>query len=59
MTRRVVITGMGLVSPLGNDVQTYWDSLVAGKSGIRRIDTFDTSNLDVHIAGLAEDVLPA
>lgn len=47
---RVVITGMGLISPLGNSVQTTWESLVNGKSGCDRITLFDTSNLDIRIA---------
>jgi 3-oxoacyl-[acyl-carrier-protein] synthase II len=49
--RRVVITGLGVVTPIGNDVPTFWDNLVAGRSGISRIDTFDVSNLPVQIAG--------
>ena len=39
--RRVVITGMGAVTPIGNDVDTYWNSLVVGKSGIARIQGMD------------------
>jgi len=39
--RRVVITGVGLITPLGNTVQTTWESIVAGRSGISAIDTFD------------------
>lgn len=49
--RRVVITGMGAVTPIGNDVPSYWDSLVAGRSGIDRITVFDPSRLDAKIAG--------
>jgi 3-oxoacyl-[acyl-carrier-protein] synthase II len=52
---RVVVTGMGIVSPLGNDVHTFWDNLVAGKSGIRKIDTFDTEPFKTKIAGLVKN----
>jgi 3-oxoacyl-[acyl-carrier-protein] synthase II len=48
--RRVVITGMGMVSPLGNDVQTSWANLLAGKSGADEITAFDHSNYNVHFA---------
>ena len=49
--RRVVVTGLGMVSPLGNDVQTSWDNLIAGKSGIGKITRFDPSDLGCQIAG--------
>ncbi|HEX2193785.1 MAG TPA: beta-ketoacyl-ACP synthase II [Candidatus Limnocylindria bacterium] len=49
--RRVVVTGMGAVTPIGNDVETFWDCLVAGRSGIGRITAFDPSRLDCQIAG--------
>jgi len=49
--RRVVITGLGIVSPVGNDVQTAWDNITNGRSGIGRITRFDPSALSVHIAG--------
>ena len=49
--RRVVITGMGCVTPLGIGREAYWQALVAGKSGIRRIETFDPSSFPVQIAG--------
>jgi beta-ketoacyl-acyl-carrier-protein synthase II len=52
-TKRVVITGMGVMSPLGLDVPTMWQNLVAGRSGIGPITLFDTSDMDVHIAGEA------
>lgn len=48
---RVVITGMGIVSPLGNDVSTFWSKLSSGQSGLSAIDTFDTTELKVKIAG--------
>ena len=50
--RRVVVTGLGLVTPLGGNTQTTWDNLIAGRSGIRRIDRFDVSDLPTKIAGL-------
>ncbi|MFN0047125.1 MAG: beta-ketoacyl-ACP synthase II [Sphingorhabdus sp.] len=48
--RRVVVTGLGLVTPLGADVETAWANLIAGKSGAGRITHFDTSNQKCHIA---------
>jgi len=49
--RRVVITGLGIVSPVGNDVQTAWDNIVHGRSGIGRVTRFDASVLNSQIAG--------
>jgi 3-oxoacyl-[acyl-carrier-protein] synthase II len=51
MMRRVVVTGLGLVTPLGGDVETTWRNLIAGKSGIAAITRFDTSNQKAKIAG--------
>ncbi|OWT77499.1 MULTISPECIES: beta-ketoacyl-ACP synthase II [unclassified Achromobacter] len=51
MKRRVVITGLGIVCPVGNDIATAWDNIVNGRSGIRRISRFDPSALTTHIAG--------
>ena len=51
MMRRVVVTGLGLVTPLGGDVETSWNNLIAGKSGIAAITRFDTSNQKAKIAG--------
>ncbi|GAB5490021.1 MAG: beta-ketoacyl-ACP synthase II [Phototrophicaceae bacterium] len=48
---RVVVTGLGIISPLGNNVQENWDNVSAGKSGIDRITQIDTSELANHIAG--------
>jgi 3-oxoacyl-[acyl-carrier-protein] synthase II len=48
--RRVVITGMGCVTPLGIGREAYWDALIAGRSGVRRIETFDPSSFPVQIA---------
>lgn len=49
--RRVVITGLGQISPVGNDVESAWQNLLAGKSGIDTITKFDASDLACHIAG--------
>ncbi|MGB0154774.1 MAG: beta-ketoacyl-ACP synthase II [Verrucomicrobiales bacterium] len=51
MERRVVITGMGVVSPIGNDLDTFWNSLIAGKSGIGRIADEALAEFDCKIAG--------
>lgn len=62
--RRVVITGLGVVTPLGTGLERFWSGLLAGKSGIRRITQFDASSLPCQIAGeipdfRAEDYIPA
>lgn len=49
--QRVVVTGLGLITPLGNDVATTWDALIAGRSGIRPITHFDASAYECPIAG--------
>jgi 3-oxoacyl-[acyl-carrier-protein] synthase II len=56
--RRVVITGLGAVTPVGNDLETFWSSLKNGVSGIRKIQAFDTSNYDCRIAGEVRDFEP-
>src|SRR5258708_8104838 len=50
MSKRVVITGLGMVTALGNDAPTSWKALVAGQSGVGPITKFDGSNQDVRIA---------
>lgn len=59
MTRRVVVTGLGLITPLGNDVASNWEALVAGRSGIGTITLFDTSAYEFPIAGEVRDFDPA
>jgi 3-oxoacyl-[acyl-carrier-protein] synthase II len=51
----VVVTGLGLISPVGNSVATAWDNLIAGKTGIATITKFDHSALSVHFAGEVKD----
>jgi beta-ketoacyl-acyl-carrier-protein synthase II len=53
--RRVVITGLGAISPLGSSLELYWDGLLNGRSGIRRITEFDASQLPCQIAGEIPD----
>jgi 3-oxoacyl-[acyl-carrier-protein] synthase II len=53
--RRVVVTGLGIVSPLGNDLATTWDGIVNGRSGIGPITHFDTTNFTTKIAGEVRD----
>ena len=57
--RRVVVTGLGVISPVGNNLKTFWDNLVHGRSGIGRITQFDASTYDCQIAGEVEDFNPA
>ena len=57
--RRVVITGLGAVSPLGNDVETTWQNLTAGKSGAGQIQQFDASEYPVHFACELKEFDPA
>ncbi len=58
MTKRVVITGMGVISSVGNDVPTFWNSLKNGVCGIDYIDEFPTHDLPVKIAGKVKDFQP-
>ena len=48
--RRVVVTGMGVLTAIGNDVPTAWEALLAGRSGVRTVETFDPSRLNVRVA---------
>jgi 3-oxoacyl-[acyl-carrier-protein] synthase II len=57
--RRVVVTGMGALTPVGLDVGSTWDGLVHGRSGIACVEKFETSDLDVRIAGEVKGFDPA
>ncbi|ADU96583.1 3-oxoacyl-(acyl-carrier-protein) synthase 2 [Thermovibrio ammonificans HB-1] len=59
MARRVVITGLGVVSPVGSNLETFWENITAGKSGIGKITKFDASNYPVQIAAEVKDFNPA
>jgi 3-oxoacyl-[acyl-carrier-protein] synthase II len=56
--RRVVVTGLGVVTPLGNQLDAFWNQLVAGKCGIGKITAFDTTAYDTQIAGEVKDFDP-
>jgi 3-oxoacyl-[acyl-carrier-protein] synthase II len=56
--RRVVVTGLGVVSPLGVGIDTFWDGLIHGRSGVRRITRFDPTPFASHIAGEVPDFDP-
>src|SRR6266567_1405252 len=56
--RRVVITGMGVVTPLGSELELFWDNLLKGQSGIGQITRFDTTDYDCRIAGEVRDFEP-
>ncbi len=58
-TRRVVVTGLGLVTPLGTGLEKTWQALCAGKSGVRRISRFDATGYPSQIAGEVTDFDPA
>ncbi|MGZ0040727.1 beta-ketoacyl-ACP synthase II [Paenibacillus ottowii] len=58
MKQRVVITGMGVITSLGQDLSTLWDNLMAGKSGISKIEAFDTSDYTTKIAASIKDFNP-
>ena len=57
--RRIVITGMGAISPLGNSVEETWEGMKTGRSGIDKISLIDDSNLSIHIAGEVRGYDPA
>ncbi len=59
MSRRVVITGFGVVTGLGHTVKEFWDGLIAGKSGVGPLDLFDTTEFRVHFGGQIRNWEPA
>ena len=59
MSRRVVVTGTGVITPVGNDVETYWKNLLGGVCGIDFIRSIPTDDLPVKIAGEVKDFVPA
>ena len=59
MKRRVVITGVGAVTPVGNDPETFWDNLLAGRNGIVPVSRFDASEFQSRIAGEVKDFDPS
>lgn len=59
MAKRVVVTGLGAVTPLGNNVETFWNNVLAGKSGIAKLTHFDVTNFDSKIAGEVKDFDPS
>ncbi|MBL9138421.1 MAG: beta-ketoacyl-ACP synthase II [Verrucomicrobiales bacterium] len=57
--RRVVVTGLGVVTPLGHDIETFWNNIVAGRCGIQKITSFDAAAYDCQIAAEVRDFDPA
>jgi len=57
--RRVVVSGMGAITPLGCSVSSFWDGLISSRCGIRTIEHFDCSRFDVHFGGVCTDFDPA
>ena len=56
--REVVITGMGAVTPVGNDIETFWKNITEGVCGIEKISRFDTDPFKAHVAGMVKDYDP-
>lgn len=56
--RRVVVTGIGAITPVGNDIDTMWANMLAGVNGVEKITSFDTSDLKVHLAGTVKNFEP-
>src|SRR5688500_439552 len=55
---RIVVTGVGLVTPLGHDVPSTWDAMLAGKSGTARVSAFDAEAYEVQVAGEVKGFVP-
>ena len=53
--RRVVVTGLGIVCPVGSSIEKAWENIIAGRSGISQIDSFDASAFPVRISGAVRD----
>ena len=58
MKKRVVVTGLGAITPIGNDYKLFWSALLAGKSGIAKITRFDATEYATQIAGEVKDFDP-
>ena len=58
MSRRVVVTGLGVISPLGNDIETLWGNLINGVSGVDKITRFDTSKYETQIGAEVKEFKP-
>src|SRR5690606_31153846 len=58
MNQRVVVTGMGVISSIGENLEQLWDALIAGKSGIRKIESMDVSQYSTQIAAEASQFDP-
>ena len=58
MNNRVVITGMGAITPVGNTVEDFWMSLCSGKNGVDKITKFDVSDFSTQIAACVKDFNP-
>ncbi len=58
MSKRVVVSGIGVVSSIGTGRQAFWEGLISGRSGISRVESFDTSSYDRHLAGEIKNFNP-
>ena len=59
MKKRVVITGMGVITALGQEIEEFWSAIVSGKSGVSLISAFDTTGFDVKIGCEVKDFDPS
>ena len=57
--KRVVVTGIGVITPVGNDLNTFWENLTAGRCGIGPLDRFDASDYKVKVAAQVRGFSPA